>query len=86
MVIDKLFYRPVEYAVVQSPVKLCVSSNWESSIPTSRGICGSHSNIKSSVVWDTKILKCMLVWNSDTVSHYDLLLSIFRLHICVSWE
>lgn len=49
---------PVEYAVVQSPVKLCVNSNCGNSIPesTSRGMIGSHSKTRSSVVCDTEIL------------------------------
>ena len=53
---DILVY-PVEYAVVQSPVKLLVSSSCGSSMPesTSSGIMGSHSNTRSSVVWDTEI-------------------------------
>ena len=47
---------PVEYEVVQSSVVLCISSSWGSwSGSTTRGMLsgGYHSNIKSSVVWDT---------------------------------
>ena len=56
---------PVEYAVVQSPVKLLVSSSWGSSIPesTSRGMMGSHSNTRSSVVWETEIGDGLVNWH-----------------------
>ena len=50
---------PVEYSVVQSSFLVEMSSSCGSSIPllTSRGICGSHVNTRSSVVWETEIVR-----------------------------
>jgi len=49
----------VEYSVVQSSFFVEMSSSWGSSIPlsTSKGICGSHIKIRSSVVCETERIK-----------------------------
>ena len=51
---------PVEYVAVQSSVVFLINSSWGNCRgSTTRGISsgGYHSNIRSSVVWDTETIE-----------------------------
>ena len=52
---NKIKFLPVEYSCEQSAVWFLTISNWGSSMfsSTTNGTSFSHSNIRSSVVWDT---------------------------------